>query len=25
LILNFKFNFLITVRKNVNTHKADIL
>jgi len=25
LILNFKFNSLITVCKNVNTHKTDIL
>jgi len=25
LILNFKFNSLITVCKNVNTHKTDML
>ena len=25
MILNFKFNSLITVCKNVNTHKTDIL
>jgi len=25
LILNFKFNSLITVCNNINTHKTDIL